>query len=84
MAETARGLHSLQWTEAISLRVRQVNGDVIHNNMTELIEPVPNGRLQILSAGNFLVYRLLDPDDVETERRGYPDWMQVSAELVTP
>ncbi len=84
MGETARGLHALQWTEALSVRVRQVNGDVIHNNMTELIEPAVNGRLQILSVGGTFAFRLLDEDDVETERGAFSEWMLVRAELVIP
>lgn len=83
--ETARGLHALQWTNTIDLRVRQVSGEgSIHNNMTDLIEPPLGGRIQILVSGSFLVYRILDEDSVELERHAIPEWLAVDANLVVP
>lgn len=84
MGETARGLHALQWTDTIDLRVRQVTNGSIHATMTTLVEPPLGGKIQILVSGSYLVYRILDVDDVELERHAIPQWLAVDANLIVP
>lgn len=84
MAETVRGLHALQWTEVIDLRIRQLNGDSIHVTMTEVIDPPGGGKIQAIASGGFIVYWILDSDSVELERHMLADWFVVTATLVIP
>jgi len=85
MVDTVRGLHALQWTNAVTMVVLDINDNQANNKwQTKDIDPPGGGKLQVLTSGSFLAYRLLDLNDVEIERGSYAAWSVVSVELVIP